>query len=93
MLRMLPGISTHLLTHPDGVEHVLKRNQKNYRKPSTFARPVAPAAYPADEQLPPPWAEFAGAGPLGPPPRSDLYRDEAAPEWPGPGAAVGTHDG
>lgn len=42
------------------------------------ARPVAAAAYPADEQLPPPWAELAGAGPLGPPRRSDLYRDEAA---------------
>lgn len=40
-LRMLPGISTHLVTHPDGIEHVLKRNQKNYRKPDTFVRPVS----------------------------------------------------
>jgi cytochrome P450 len=40
-LRMLPGISTHLVTHPDGVEQVLKRNQKNYRKPDAFVRPVS----------------------------------------------------
>ena len=38
---MLPGISTHLVTHPDGVEQVLKRNQKNYRKPDTFVRLVS----------------------------------------------------
>lgn len=40
-LRLLPGISTHLVTHPDGVEHVLKRNQKNYRKSDIFVRPVS----------------------------------------------------
>lgn len=40
-LRLLPGITTHLITHPDGVEHVLKRNQKNYRKPDSFIRPVS----------------------------------------------------
>lgn len=43
-------------------------------------------------ELPPPGAARAGAGPLGPPRRSDLYRDEAAPTWPGPGTVV-THDG
>jgi cytochrome P450 len=40
-LRLLPGISTHLVTHPDGVEQVLKRNQKNYRKSDIFVRPVS----------------------------------------------------
>lgn len=56
------------------------------------ARPVAAAASPADEQLPLPWAELAVAGPPRPPRRSDLYWDEAAPTWPGRGAAVVTHE-
>ncbi len=37
----MPGITTHLITHPEGVEHVLKRNQKNHRKSDSFIRPVS----------------------------------------------------
>ena len=31
-LRIVPGVYGYLLTHPDAVEHVLQKNNKNYRK-------------------------------------------------------------
>jgi cytochrome P450 len=39
-LRGIPGISWYLVTHPDGVEHVLKTRGRNYRKPDRFNHPV-----------------------------------------------------
>jgi len=39
-LRVLPGVWCYLLTHPDGVEHVLQKNHKNYRKPDILIKPV-----------------------------------------------------
>jgi cytochrome P450 len=32
-IRFVPGFSVYLLTHPNAVEHVLQKNQRNYRKP------------------------------------------------------------
>ncbi|HEY0018755.1 MAG TPA: cytochrome P450 [Longimicrobium sp.] len=39
-LRGIPGINWYLVTHPAGVEHVLKTRGKNYRKPDRFNAPV-----------------------------------------------------
>jgi cytochrome P450 len=39
-LRGIPGINWYLVTHPSGVEHVLKTRGKNYRKPDRFNDPV-----------------------------------------------------
>jgi cytochrome P450 len=39
-LRALPGIHFFLLVHPEAVEHVLVKHQKNYRKPDSFYRTV-----------------------------------------------------
>ena len=39
-IRAFPGISVHLLTHPEAVEHVLQKNHKNYRKPDFFNQTV-----------------------------------------------------
>jgi cytochrome P450 len=39
-IRAIPGIWFYLVTHPDGVEHVLQKNHKNYRKPDVLIRPV-----------------------------------------------------
>lgn len=39
-LRGIPGISWYLVTHPAGVEHVLKTRGRNYRKPDRFNAPV-----------------------------------------------------
>jgi cytochrome P450 len=39
-LRGIPGIRWFLVTHPAGVEHVLKTRGKNYRKPDRFNTPV-----------------------------------------------------
>jgi cytochrome P450 len=39
-LRGIPGIQWYLVTHPSGVEHVLKTRGKNYRKPDRFNTPV-----------------------------------------------------
>jgi cytochrome P450 len=39
-LRGIPGISWYLVTHPSGVEHVLKTRGRNYRKPDRFNAPV-----------------------------------------------------
>lgn len=39
-LRGIPGINWYLITHPAGVEHVLKTRGKNYRKPDRFNAPV-----------------------------------------------------
>ncbi len=39
-LRGIPGINWYLITHPSGVEHVLKTRGKNYRKPDRFNAPV-----------------------------------------------------
>ena len=39
-LRGIPGINWYLITHPAGVEHVLKSRGKNYRKPDRFNTPV-----------------------------------------------------
>jgi cytochrome P450 len=39
-LRGIPGINWYLITHPSGVEHVLKTRGKNYRKPDRFNTPV-----------------------------------------------------
>lgn len=35
-LRGIPGIQWYLVTHPAGVEHVLKTRGRNYRKPDRF---------------------------------------------------------
>src|SRR5438132_167666 len=40
-LRVLPRIYFYLLVHPDAVEHVLQRKNKNYRKPNILMRPVS----------------------------------------------------
>jgi cytochrome P450 len=40
-IRAFAGIYVHLLVHPEGVEHVLSRNHKNYRKPDFFNGPVS----------------------------------------------------
>src|SRR5262249_10813323 len=32
-LHLLPGMHCYLLSHPEAIEHVLQRRQKNYRKP------------------------------------------------------------
>jgi cytochrome P450 len=39
-LRGIPGINWYLITHPAGVEHVLKSRGRNYRKPDRFNAPV-----------------------------------------------------
>jgi cytochrome P450 len=39
-IRALPGVWFYLVTHPDGVEHVLAKNAKNYRKPDVLIKPV-----------------------------------------------------
>lgn len=39
-LRGIPGINWYLITHPSGVEHVLKTRGRNYRKPDRFNTPV-----------------------------------------------------
>ncbi|HKI34571.1 MAG TPA: cytochrome P450 [Gemmataceae bacterium] len=39
-IRALPGAWFYLLTHPDGIEHVLQKNPKNYRKPDVLIKPV-----------------------------------------------------
>ncbi|HEX6369379.1 MAG TPA: cytochrome P450 [Longimicrobium sp.] len=39
-LRGIPGISWYLITHPAGVEHVLRTRGRNYRKPDRFNAPV-----------------------------------------------------
>src|SRR4051812_22796079 len=40
-VRFIAGVDAYLVTHPEGVEHVLQKNAKNYRKPDLFNRPVA----------------------------------------------------
>src|SRR5205085_10095025 len=37
-IRLFPGFPIYLLTHPDAVEHVLQKNQRNYRNPDIFNR-------------------------------------------------------
>jgi cytochrome P450 len=39
-IRAFPGVWFYLVTHPDGVEHVLQKNPKNYRKPDVLIRPA-----------------------------------------------------
>jgi cytochrome P450 len=39
-IRALPGAWYYLITHPEGVEHVLQKNPKNYRKPDVLIKPV-----------------------------------------------------
>src|SRR5688500_1659653 len=39
-LRGAPGIYWTLVTHPEGVEHVLRTRGRNYRKPDRFNVPV-----------------------------------------------------
>jgi cytochrome P450 len=39
-IRAIPGIWFYLVTHPDGVEHVLQKNHKNYRKPDVLIKPI-----------------------------------------------------
>src|SRR5690348_4074219 len=39
-LRLLPGIHSYLVTHPDALEHILQKNHKNYRKPDLLIRPM-----------------------------------------------------
>jgi cytochrome P450 len=41
-LRLVPGISLYLLSHPDAVEHVLHKNARNYRKPDVFIKHMRP---------------------------------------------------
>jgi cytochrome P450 len=38
--RAIPGVYFYLLTHPDAIEHVLQKNQKNYRKPEILLGPM-----------------------------------------------------
>jgi cytochrome P450 len=40
-IRAFAGVYVHLLVHPEGVEHVLHKNHKNYRKPDFFNGPVS----------------------------------------------------
>jgi cytochrome P450 len=41
-IRVLPGLYVCLLTHPDAAEHILQKNQRNYRKPERlFTRPTS----------------------------------------------------
>ena len=40
-IRILPGISMYSLTDPAGIEHVLYKNHKNYRKPDFFNSTVS----------------------------------------------------
>ncbi len=39
-IRAVPGIWFYLITHPDGVEHVLQKNHKNYRKFDVLIKPI-----------------------------------------------------
>lgn len=39
-LRGVPGLYWYVVTHPSGVEHVLKTRGRNYRKPDRFNAPV-----------------------------------------------------
>jgi cytochrome P450 len=39
-MRGLPGMHWYLVSHPAGVEHVLKTRGRNYRKPDRFNAPV-----------------------------------------------------
>ncbi len=39
-IRAVPGVWFYLVTHPDGAEHVLQKNQKNYRKFDVLIKPV-----------------------------------------------------
>jgi cytochrome P450 len=39
-IRFLPGIYSYMLTHPDAIEYVLQKNQKNYRKPDVLLKPM-----------------------------------------------------
>ncbi len=41
-LRALPGFLFYLIAHPDGIEHVLHGNLKNYRKPDSFNHAATP---------------------------------------------------
>jgi cytochrome P450 len=38
--RATPGFYWYLVTGPDDVEHILQKNQTNYRKPDVFLKPV-----------------------------------------------------
>jgi cytochrome P450 len=40
-LRVCPGLTFYLLTHPEAVEQVLHKNYKNYRKPRRFTAALA----------------------------------------------------
>jgi cytochrome P450 len=40
-LRALPGFYFYLIAHPDGIDHVLHSQQKNFRKPDVFNRSAA----------------------------------------------------
>jgi cytochrome P450 len=39
-IRAVPGVWFYLITHPDGVEHVLQKNHKNYRKFDLLLKPL-----------------------------------------------------
>jgi cytochrome P450 len=39
-IRVLPGVWFYLITHPEGVEHSLQKNARNYRKPDILIKPV-----------------------------------------------------
>ena len=39
-IRAVPGVWFYAVTHPDGVEHILQKNYKNYRKPDVLIKPV-----------------------------------------------------
>src|SRR5437868_7094290 len=39
-LRAVPGVWFYLITHPEGLEYVLQKNNKNYRKPDILIGPV-----------------------------------------------------
>jgi cytochrome P450 len=39
-IRLLPGVYAYLVVHSDGVEYVLQKHQKNYRKPDVLTRPM-----------------------------------------------------
>jgi cytochrome P450 len=40
-VRALPGFPFYVLSDPDGIDHVLYRNHKNYRKPDVFNGPMS----------------------------------------------------
>jgi cytochrome P450 len=39
-IRAVPGIWWYLVADPDGIEHILQKNARNYRKPDVVVKPI-----------------------------------------------------